>query len=194
MSHFNSDPEHPDCTVAKALDINIEQAAALPRYDPSNECPPPLPKRALRGQYRSRAEVDQRLDPFRGDALAGVSDELIGRRVGLTKEIARQWRRRQGIGGRRGRLHLAEGARYQLDALLTHDVGPLVQLAASSPTHGRWRPPEYVLRRPLKYDAFVEVVVYGVERFTVGELAEALGFEERDLLVALALHNARGKH
>jgi hypothetical protein len=81
---------------------------------------------------------------------------------------------------------------YQLNALLAHDVGPLVQLAASSPTHGRWRPPEYVLRRPLKYDAFVEVVVYGVERFSVGELAEALGFDERDVLDAIALNDARG--
>jgi hypothetical protein len=43
----------------------------------------------------------------------------------------------------------------------------------------------------LRYDAFVEVIADAVERFSTAELAEALGFEERDIIDALALHARR---
>jgi hypothetical protein len=62
---------------------------------------------------------------------------------------------------------------------------------ATSPVHGRWQPPVYALRRPLNYDRFVAVIAYTAEQFSTAELAEGLGFEERDILDALALHTAR---
>lgn len=191
MSSSNS-PHDPRLTVAAALDINIELAAALPDFDPRAESLPASRRSTLRGKYRKRADVDTRLEPLRLDALAGVSDELIARRAGLTREQVRQWRRRERIAGRRGRTPPQLGARYALDALARRDdVGALVHLAASSPVGGRWRAPEYVLRRPLRYDAFVEVITDAVGRFTTAELAEALGFEERDIIDAIALHARR---
>ena len=178
-------------TVAAALDINIELAAALPDYDPRVETPPRSPRPTSRGPYKKRDDVDARLEPLRLDAVAGVPDQLIARRAGLTREVVRQWRRRERIAGRRGRTPPALGARYALDALLGRDVGALVHFAASSPVGGRWRPPEYVLRRPLRYDAFVEVISDAVGRFSTAELAEALGFEERDIVDAVALQARR---
>jgi hypothetical protein len=178
--------------VAVALGIDIEVAAALPDFDPRSETRTASPRPASRGPYKKRADVDARLGPFRLDAVAGVSDDLIARRAGLSREQVRQWRRRQRIAGRRGRTPPQLGARYALDALVhREDIGALVHLAASSPVQGRWRPPEYVLRRPLRYDAFVEVITHAIERFTTAELAEALGFEERDIIDALALHARR---
>ena len=188
---LNRETEAPAGSVAAALNINIQVACGLPDFDPRAERPPTLSRAPRRGRYRARADVDARLAPLRVDAEAGVSDELLARRVGLTREIVRRWRRRQGIRGRRGRTPPQLGARYQLDALLDQDDGALVHLTATSPVHGRWRPPEYVLRRPLRYDAFVAVVVHAVGMFSTAELAEALGLEERDIVDAVALHGAR---
>lgn len=184
-------PSNPDAdfSVAVALRIDVEAASALPDYDPQAEYPPAVVRSRLRGPYKKRATVDALLEPLRMDAQAGVPDELLGRRVGLTNEVVRQWRRRQHIHGERRASGV--GARFQLEALLSRDACAVVQLAAGSPVHGRWQPPGYVLRRPLNYDRFVAVIAHAVEQFSVGELAEALGFEQRDILDAFVLHSAR---
>ena len=186
-SNNNSDPA---VSVAEALGIDVESACALPDYDPQAEHPPAVVRARLRGPYKKRAAVDALLEPLRADAQAGVPDELLGRRVGLTKGVVRQWRRREHIDGRR-RASAAVGTRFQLDAMLSRDAGAVVHLVAASPVHGRWRPPPYVLRQPLDYDAFVVVIAAAVEQFSTAELAGALGFEERDVLDAVVLHGAR---
>ena len=180
----------PDVSVAEALGIDVEAACALPDYDPQAECPPAVVRARLRGPYKKRAMVDALLEPLRADAQAGVPDELLGRRVGLTAEVVRQWRRREHIDGRR-RGSAAVGTRFQLDAMLSRDACAVVHLVAASPVCGHWRPPPYVLRQPLNYDAFVAVIAVAVEQFSTAELAGALGFEERDVLDAVVLHGAR---
>ena len=189
MSPSNNNYD-PDVSVAVALGIDVEAACALPDYDPRAESPPAVVRARLRGPYKKRAMVDALLEPLRKDAQAGVPDELLGRRVGLTREVVRQWRRREHIDGRR-RGSPAAGVRFQLDAMLSRDACALVHLVAASPVRGRWRPPPYVLRCPINYDLFVAVIADAVTRFTPAQLADALGLEERDILDALALHGAR---
>ena len=179
-------------SVAELLGIDIKKAEALPRYDPQADCPAWARRRSpRRGRYQKRAVVDAGLGPFVVDARAGVSDEMIAHRAGFSREQVRQWRRRMGIKGRISRTPPLLSARYAIDALLNKDTQLLQHFVASSPVKGRWRAPEYVLRTPLKYDTFAEVVAYACARFRVDELAEGLGFEARDIEDALRLHNAR---
>ncbi len=137
-----------------------------------------------------RAEVDALLHPLHEDALAGVPDALLARRAGLTREQVRQWRRREGIPGRGGARTVTEQLDYALRP--RSDTAPLLHAAATSAVGGTWEPPSYVLRTPLHYDRFVDLVAIAVQHFTSGEIGAALGVRERDVLDALRLHEARG--
>jgi hypothetical protein len=157
-----------------------------------DESPPPSPPQRRygpRGPYMRRAEVDAVRHPLREDAWAGVPHILLARRAGVTREQVRQWRRREGIRG----VHGARPIAAQLDYTLRPRTGTasLLHVAASSVVGGTWEPPSYVLRTPIHYDRFVEVVALAIEQFTTSEISAALGVRERDVLDAVRLHDAR---
>ncbi|MBZ0121178.1 MAG: hypothetical protein K8H88_29555 [Sandaracinaceae bacterium] len=116
---------------------------------------------------------------------------MLAQRSGLTTERVRQWRRRRGIQGRRGRPSAAEGRAYLVAPLLGERVPPVAQ-EVDSPVGGTWRPPVYLLREPLRYDLFAACVVALVEQFTTAEISAAIGIAERDVFDAVVLHEARG--
>ncbi len=189
---MRSEQTRDPVTVAAALGIDVASAEQLPDFDPAGEAHPGGATRApRRGPYLKQAAVDERMDPLATDAAAGVPDRMLARRTGLSTEQVRQWRRRRRVRGRRGRTPAAAVMEYSIQGLGRTDLEPLIHMVASSPVGGAWRAPEYVLRRPLRYDGFVAVIAAAAREFSSLELAEALGFEERDILDALALHDAR---
>ncbi len=177
--------------VGEVLDVDLAEVIKLPPYDPRDELPPTTTSGRPRGRYLRATEVDARLEPFIEDARAGVPDSMLAQRSGLTTERVRQWRRRHGINGRRGRPSAAQGRAYLVAPLLGERVPPVAQDVAS-PVGGRWRPPVYLLREPLRYDLFAACVAILVEQFTTAEIAAAIGFAERDVFDAVALYEARG--
>ncbi len=177
--------------VVDALGVDPTTTVELPPFEPADELPPEKKSRCRRGPYLRAAEVDAKLEPFVEDAHAGVPDSMLAQRSGLTTERVRQWRRRRGIQGRRGRPSAAEGRAYLVAPLLGERVPPVAQ-DVDSPVGGRWRPPVYLLREPLRYDLFTACVVVLVEQFTTAEISAAIGIAERDVFDAIALHEARG--
>lgn len=145
-------------TVADALGIALQEVSQVPPYHVGSE---PVTKargrRTRSGRYTKAAEVDALLEEFRPDAEAGVPDEWLGRRVGLSKYQVARWRKRQGIARNPGR----RPARRQFEVLAADVFGrnpmPLV-VPTDSPVDGQWEPPKYVLREPLDYGRFAELV------------------------------------
>lgn len=179
-------------TVGEALGIDVADALALPRFDPRSQERPAVPVRASRrGSYTTAAVVDGALGPFRPDAEAGVSDALLAQRSGRSVGQVRQWRRRQGIRGRRGRAKRELAVAYMLGGLLAGE--PALQHDVS-PVRGAWAPPQYVLREPLHYRAFAEVCHRLVTElgYSTSEVAHAVGVLERDVEHAVRLFDARG--
>lgn len=173
-------------TVADVLDPPAQRAGLdLPPYDPSDEPRPAMRPRGYRGCYRSAAEVEALLAPFIDDAIAGVPDRWIARRTGLSAQQVKQWRSRRRIRGRRGRLPAELGARFLLASFLGESTEPVPHEV--SPVGGAWRPPAYVLRRPLQYDAFVRAVRLLAGTMTTEEIALGIGIDERDVEIAVTL-------
>jgi len=182
-----SSPQN-DRRVADILDLGDAVAAlGLPPYEPRHEVRPTL-NRGPRGRYRHTAEVDALLAPYVDDAVAGVPDRLIARRVGLSTQQVKLWRSRRRIPGRRGRAAAELGTRFMIAGLLGEKTEPVSH--EFSPVEGAWRPPVYALRRPLSYVLFTRMVSRLADEFTIGQIAEGIGIEERD--VALVLDAARG--
>ncbi|MFO0680504.1 MAG: hypothetical protein U0234_00570 [Sandaracinus sp.] len=188
QAQSSTDPRHTT-RVAELLGVELDIARELPPYDPRDETRPAL-RRGARGKYRHAAEIDALLAPFTNDAIAGVPDALLARRVGVSFEQVKHWRRRRHIQGRRGRAPTAVGTNFMLGALLGEPTEPVAH--EISPTHGQWRPPAYALRRPLSFGLFARMIAVLVESFTVDQIAQGFGFEERDVALALALWTERG--
>ena len=117
--------------VGEVLDVDLAEVVELPPYDPRDELPPTTTSRRPRGRYLRATEVAARLEPFMEDARAGVPDSMLAQRSGLTTERVRQWRRRHGINGRRGRPSAAQGRAYMVAPLLGERVPPVAQDVAS---------------------------------------------------------------
>lgn len=179
-----------DRRVADVLGIDVELVRDLPPYNTTEEPPPGRLRRGPRGRYLPAAEVDARLAPYTEDARAGVPDIMLANRAGLTLERVRQWRRRHGITGRRGRPPAQLGRTFMVAPLLGEGVSP-VPHDVSSPVGGDWRPPVYLLRQPLTYELFAACVITLVDRFTTDEIASAIGIAERDVYHAIVLYGAR---
>lgn len=177
-------------TVAEILGIDGDAVRDLPSYSAAEDAPPPRARRGRRGRYLRAAEVDARLAPYVDDARAGVPDVMLASRTALTTERVRQWRRRHGIAGRRGRPSAQLGRTFLIAPLLGERVQPLPHDVAS-PVAGEWRPPVYLLREPLAYELFAECVVMLSERFTTEQIAQAIGIAERDVYDAIVLYECR---
>ena len=173
-------------TVAAALGLDPAGCTELPPYLVGDE--PVRPRRGLRrGRYLRRDSVDARLAELRGDAEAGVPDALLARRAGLTKERVRQWRRRHAIAGHSGRPSRGVELNFGL-ATLFGDGPPAVEHLTRSQLGGTWEVPEYVLREPLDYGAFVEAVQCLVSTgMEPAKIARGLGVCRRDVDHAVVL-------
>jgi hypothetical protein len=67
-------------------------------------------------------------------------------------------------------------------------------MSTASPVSGAWTPPEYVLRVPLSYDDFAELVTALVNvGFPSEKIARGLGVRSRDVADACRLFAARGR-
>lgn len=176
-------------TVADVLGLDAQASgrSAAP-YDPTHEVRPATRTRGM--QRRSAAEVDARLVPFLNDALVGVPDRLLAERTDLEPSQVKQWRARRRIRARRGRAPAIVGAQFLIGSLLGEATEPVPH--EISPVDGAWRPPVYALRRPLQYDLFVRAVSTLASAMTSEEIALAIGIDERDVAMALALSAERG--
>jgi hypothetical protein len=176
-------------TVAERLDIDL---AAVPELSPFTMGSASAPKqsRGKRRSYWRRAELDRLLQDYAADAEAGVPDTQIASRVRVTKDQVKQWRRRHGIQGKRGRPPPEVPGRFIANALLGR--GPRAVPHRTSPVQGRWDVPEYVLRQPLDYGAFMELVAkLADEGFSAELIARGMGVIERDVHLAAELYFAR---
>jgi hypothetical protein len=176
----------PNLTVAEALGIDPAACHDLLPFVVGTE--PVTPRRAAsRGPYLRSTAVDARLAEFEGDARAGVPDTLIAGRAKLSPAVVRQWRRRHGIAGHSGRppgrLQLSFGV-----AALFGDGPPAVEHLTRSPVGGTWEVPEYVLREPLDYNAFVDAVQSLVRLgMDAAKIASGVGVCRRDVDHAVVL-------
>ena len=186
----NRERRRAELTVAEVVDVDRSTYATLPPYDPTHEVRPPR-GRGVRGSYRHAADIDALLAPYVDDALAGVPDRLLAERVGLSQQQVKLWRRRRHIPGRRRKTPAVVGTKFLLGHLLGEDTEPVPH--SVSPVCGEWRPPAYVLRRPLDYSLFARMVSALVDVFTVEEIAGGIGIDGRDITNALALVDARGE-
>ena len=178
--------------VAEALGIDVERARALPDFDPCAEVLTAATPRPLkRCKYVKAAVVDAELAPFLADARAGIPDAVLARRTGLRVSQIRKSRRRHDVRGRRGRTPTNLRTGYLAEHYIGRDVGAM-QHVTTSEVDGRWRAPEYVLREPLDYSKFAELVHWAVGTYSTAEIASAIGIAERDVIAAVVLHDARG--
>jgi hypothetical protein len=196
MNHpSTSEPENIGARrrVSEALAIDIARVLTLPPFDPRTEERPGAPDRPRRrAPYMKAARVDAELEPLKPDATAGVPDALVAQRSGRSVGQVRQWRRRQGVRGRRGRPSHALSTKYMVGSLLGRDAPRLHHQV--SPVHGAWTAPEYVLREPLAYSAFAEITFRLATElgYDPADIARGIGVFERDVQNAIALYGARG--
>lgn len=175
-----------EATLAEALGIDPVTCQDLAPFVVGTE--PVTSRRAgSRGSYLRSDAVDSRLADFAADARAGVPDALIAGRARLTTSMVREWRRRHGIVGHRGRPPRRVQMAFGL-ASLFGDGPPAVEHLTRSPLGGTWEVPEYVLREPLDYNAFVEAVQCLVSTgMDAAKIARGLGVCRRDVDHAIVL-------
>lgn len=173
-------------SVAAVLGVDAEACVDLPPFVVGTEA---VSSRggSSRGTYLRRSAVDARLAPLQRDAEAGVPDAAIARHAGLTAERVRQWRRRHQIERHPGRPTRGVHFSFALSSLFG-DGPPAIEHLTRSRVGGTWEVPNYVLREPLDYNAFVEVVVRlraaGMHEETI---ARGIGVYPRDVKHAAAL-------
>lgn len=180
-------------TVADALAIDPNDPPPVSPYRLGSEAT----SRAQRGrctspgQYSKAAEVDALLEDHKPDAEAGVPDEWLGRRVGLSKDQVSRWRRRHGI----GRSARRKSRRLPLEVMAVDVFGrnPMPRIVpTNSPVDGQWEPPRYVLREPLDYTRFAELVFDLVSiGHSPARVAAGLGVRPTDVDDACRLWAAR---
>lgn len=126
------------------------------------------------------------LDGFARDAAAGVPDATLARNAGVSTAAVRKWKRALGI---KPSVELARADAVDAFGLGTKDYAHRVE---SSPVHGTFEIPEYVLRHPLQYEALARHL-YEMQRLlgsTDAELAAAFGIRESDVATCVLLWGA----
>lgn len=170
--------------VYEAFGIDLDAALDLPTFEGSGEARPAA-RPSRRGSYLPRREVDAKLEKHADHVSAGATDAMLAERTGLRPGQVRRWRRRHGLASKSGGR--------------SADVSVRVRAAAPQPTphalvamhktvsEGQLRPPAYVLRKPLIYDRFAELVGVLVEAdYRPSFIASAFGLHERDVEVGSA--------
>ena len=181
-------------TVAEALSLPKEAIASLDPYrigtEPVDEAA--TTERAPAHHRLAPDEVDRELAQFEEDAGAGVPDELIARRSGLSVDTVARWRRRRGIKHPRGRPSAEQLIHRAAVELFGRPPADTWMRTRESPVMGRWEVPQYLLRRPLDYSAFAEATSKLMEAgLTPGRIAAGLGVRTEDVAVATTLWRAR---
>lgn len=182
-------------TVGEALGVEPRDIVDLDRFD-VGQAPPEVTGRTARSApspYRSEAETDELLADYLEDADAGVTDAAIARKTGLSRHQVGRWRRRQGITRKSGRPPTWQRASAMAIDMFGRPRSPTV-MPIASPVRSAWTPPEYLLRHPLDYDDFAELVITLVEAgFAPFKIASGIGVRERDVADACRLWAARGR-
>ena len=190
--HSTTNVERLHEPVGVVHGIDLAAVSSLPDFDPRTEVTRALGPRCRRGKYMSAAEVDLLLEPYLTDAEAGVPDTMLAQRAGeVSVEQVRRWRRRHRVDGRRGRPPAGFGGTYLARSLLGESVSPIPHVVAS-PVGGTWRVPSYLLRQPLQFESFCEMVAMLAQTHSTSAISGALGFAERDVVAALKIYEARG--
>lgn len=186
------DPVPPTSkTVAEIL--GLPEVAAIESYTMGREqvgVRVPVPRSAT---PRLTAEaIDEKLDPYREDAVAGVTDEMLAKRTELTPHQVARWRRRHSIERTPGRRSREEHVRIAAVELFGRPRDPAV-MKTSGGALGTWQVPEYLLRDPLDYSCFAEVCTHALEAgVPQNGIAAGLGVRVEDVQHAVALWRARG--
>lgn len=148
------------------------------------------PRAPRRFPRRSRVSSFALLDEYLEEAKTGAPDEWLARATNVALTTVLEWRRERGI--RREKEHKAvEGVFWAVDMFGDREDSYLHR-AETSPIAGRWEPPEFVLRRPLRYAELCRHLHYLTTRLGTGSqlLAEAFGFKETDIDLAVEIWDA----
>lgn len=167
--------------VYVAFGIDLDAALDLPTFEGSSDARPPT-RPSKRGNYLPRREVDAKLEGHADHVSAGATDAMLAERTGLRPGQVRRWRRRHSLASKSGGR--------------TADVSVRVRASAPQPSPhalvamhktvsgGNLRAPAYVLRKPLIYDRFAELVGALVDAgYRASFIASALGVHEHDVEV-----------
>lgn len=164
-----------------------------PRVEDSAWLAPARGRGRNRGRMPSLPEAYRFLDDhYAADLDAGVEDADIARSSGLPVSVVVRWRREH-RGVRRAAHPAKKAAALKALELLGHDHGDVMHRTDASPVDGRWEVPEYVLRRPLDYTAFVTAcwALWRKVGMTPRRVAAALGVRVEDVNAALLLMSDR---
>lgn len=121
------------------------------------------------------------LDPYILPAEAGISDKWLSARTGVPLDTIHLWKMDRGVTNKpqvtKALSLIGDGSRV------------LIQLAKHSILEGSWRVPEYVVRQPLDYDKLAAICHFMLtfSNMTASDVADGLGLEVSDVLVALRL-------
>jgi len=182
-------------TLRNALAIDPDDVAELPRFDVGHEVPAETQRseRSAPSPYWSPAETDELLAAYIEDAEAGVTDAAIAKKTTLSRHQVKRWRGRHGITRTPGRPTSWKRASLMAIEMFGRTRSPTV-MPIASPVNGEWAPPEYLLRYPLRFDHFAELVMNLVEAgFAPIKIASGLGVRDRDVADAARLWAARGR-
>ncbi|MBO6936768.1 MAG: hypothetical protein JJ863_17495 [Deltaproteobacteria bacterium] len=181
-------------TVAAALCLPKEAMEALQPYRVGTE---PVHERkqttrAAAQHHLSPEEVDEKLAELEEDARAGVPDDLIAARSGLSVNTVARWRRRHDIERPVGRPPAEQATERAAVELFGEATVAAWMRTRESPVMGRWEVPQYLIRRALDYTAFAEAASILTETgLTPGRIAAALGVRPADVALATSLWSAR---
>ena len=149
-----------------------------------------VPKRRVtprrKKKHDPRRKVQAKLAVFLQDLAAGIPDERVAARSGLTTSQVKHARPRLGIKRPPGRQpnwrhrHALRGFADPERASVVHEF--------ASPVAGRWEPPRYTLRKPMSYERFLDIVQLGkAAGRTPAEVADGIGVREQDIMLAWVL-------
>lgn len=155
------------------------------------ESPPPSP-RPKTSRRRNLAETTSfaRLDEFRDEARAGAPDTWLVQKTGVSLGAVHRWRRHNTILRPRGRKRQEEVLSWALDAF--GDGYDAELHAVNSRVRGLWELPEFVLHKPLDYDALCRLVweLHNTCGHSAELISQAFGIREKDITMALELQAA----
>ena len=174
-------------TVGDLLGISIDDAQGVGFYDVGSE-PVTTTRRVPPPSSKARRVKGRELEAYLAAARGGATDSEIARQAGVSLRRVRRWRQRNGIVRPRGRMPTEMRAVAAATELLSRPFEPVVSHVGDSPVQGRFEPPHYLLRAPLRYDLLCDLIAaLRKAGFQPDEIARGIGLRLVDVEHAEAL-------